>query len=292
MVPRSHQPRGAEGQLRRALRPDRRERRLAADLPDRRGEPSARARDVRRIQARARRRSRRFSTRFTTRTPRSATASPTRLASPGRSCACPSISRSSSRRSRPRPASASSRRKSACSNAALVRQTLRGAPASAPRRRAGRRDPRRAAEPRSRPPSTILERERCAPDRRDRSRARSSKARAFIGEATAGRARRGQDRPRLHPRLRVQARRGGHAARQPEDSRRLRVQLHPRPPGRHRSAARRRPGAGVRRPGRRAVPVAPTSPRCAASMATPSRAPPTSATSRSASARRWACSPG
>ena len=64
----------------------------------------------------------------------------------------------------------------------------------------------------------------------------------------------GQDRARLHPRLRVEAQRGGHAARQPEDSGRLRVQLHPGAPGRHRSAAGRRPRARVRGPRRRAVP--------------------------------------
>ena len=47
---------------------------LAGDLPDRRGQPAAGARHVRRLRPRARRRSRRFSTRSGTRTPRSATA--------------------------------------------------------------------------------------------------------------------------------------------------------------------------------------------------------------------------
>ena len=50
MVPRSHQHRGAEGQLRRAVRLDRGGRRLAADLQGRRGQPAPGARDVCRLR--------------------------------------------------------------------------------------------------------------------------------------------------------------------------------------------------------------------------------------------------
>ena len=98
-------------------------------------------------------------------------------------------------------------------------------------------------------------------------------------------------RPRLRPRVCVEGRRRRDAARRPEDSRRLRLQLHPRAARRRRSAARQGPGAGIRRPRRRALPAARISRPCGASSATRSRAPPTSVTSRSASARRWDSSP-
>ena len=74
MVPRSHQPRGPEGQLRRAVRLDRGGRGLADDLRDRRRRTCLRRSGCSPAPARAPRRCRRFSTRSGTRTRRSATA--------------------------------------------------------------------------------------------------------------------------------------------------------------------------------------------------------------------------
>ena len=135
-------------------------------------------------------------------------------------------------------------------NAALARTSIRRVPAAPARGRARRRDSTRRAEPGARSLNRAQPR-RCANDRGEPIRPGSKRASADW------RDRRGSDgdRPklaRLSPRVCVEARRHRNAARRPEDSWRIRLQLHPRAAGRRRSAARQGPGAGVRRPRRRA----------------------------------------
>ena len=78
-------------------------------------------------------------------------------------------------------------------------------------------------------PTTILQADDVRPARRERSCGDWTGAR--VGRRSGRVDRGGSNRARLHPCLRVQGRRRGNAPRQPETSRRLRLQLHPRATG-------------------------------------------------------------
>ena len=115
-----------------------------------------------------------------------------------------------------------------CAQRDAHRTALRRSSAEPAEKRPGGGDPQRRAEPRpgsdNHPPDR-----RCAPARRDRSG--SDWAGARVGWRSGRVDRGGSNRARLRPRLRVQGRRRGNAPRQPETSRRLRLQLHPRATG-------------------------------------------------------------
>ena len=113
-------------------------------------------------------------------------------------------------------------------NATLIGRPLRRSSAEPAERRAGGGDPQRRAEPR---PGSDHHRPggRRGPARRERSCGDWTGAR--VGRRSGRVDRGGSNRARLHPCLRVQGRHRGNAPRQPEASRRLRLQLHPRATG-------------------------------------------------------------
>ena len=115
-----------------------------------------------------------------------------------------------------------------CAQRDAHRTALRRSSAEPAERRAGGGDPQRRAEPR---PGSDHHRPggRCGPARRERSCGDWTGAR--VGRRSGRVDRGGSNRARLHPCLRVQGRHRGNAPRQPETSRRLRLQLHPRATG-------------------------------------------------------------
>ncbi len=108
------------------------------------------------------------------------------------------------------------------------RTAIRGSSADPAERHPGGGDSQRRSEPRpgsgGRSPGG-----RCAPARRDRSRGNCRGARVSGRRGLVHRD--GSNGTRLHSRLRIEDQHRGNAPRQPEASRRLRLQLHPRATG-------------------------------------------------------------
>ena len=113
-------------------------------------------------------------------------------------------------------------------NATLIGRRFVDLQAEPAERRTGGGDPQRRAEPR---PGSDHHRPggRCGPARRERSCGDWTGAR--VGRRSGRVDRGGSNCARLHPCLRVQEERRGNAPRQPETSRRLCLQLHPRATG-------------------------------------------------------------